>query len=96
VHKIMVCYQAGNDVTFDMEYYRTKHRELCFKSFEGLERFDIDRGVDGPYTAIAHLYFPSLDVLQAAMAGPNAGDPIADVPNYTNASTVFQISEVLE
>jgi uncharacterized protein (TIGR02118 family) len=95
MHKVTVLYPSGVGSTFDMDYYRTKHRAVCFESLEGLERMDIDQGVDGPYMASCHLYFPSLEALQAAMAGPKAGDAAADVPNYTNITPVIQISEVI-
>lgn len=96
MHKVSVLYPTGVGSTFDMDYYRTKHREICFQSLAGLERLDIDEGVDGPYHAVGHLYFPSLEALQAAMAGPKAGDAAADVPNYTNVTPVIQISQVLD
>jgi uncharacterized protein (TIGR02118 family) len=96
MHKLTVVYPAGDGVTFDMEYYRTKHRDLCFQSLEGMESMDIEQGLPGqPYLAIGHLYFPSLEVLQAAMGGPKVGDTATDLANFTNASPVVQISEVV-
>ena len=96
MHKLTVLYPTGDGTTFDMDYYRTKHRELCFQSLEGLERMDIEQGVDGPYVATGHLYFPSLEALQASITGPRAADTVADVANYTNVTPVIQISQVIE
>jgi uncharacterized protein (TIGR02118 family) len=96
MHKLAVVYPAGDGITFDMAYYRTKHRDICFESLDGMERMDIEEGLPGqPYLAIGHLYFPSLEALQAAMGGPKVGDTAADIPNFTNASPVIQVSEVV-
>ena len=95
MHKISVLYPTGVGSTFDMDYYRTKHREICFQSLEGLERMDIDQGIDGPYHAVGNLFFPSLEAIQKSMTGPNAGNAAADVVNYTNVTPVIQIAEVI-
>ena len=96
MHKLTVCYPSGDGTTFDMGYYRTAHKDLCFSSFPGLQRIEIDEGVNGPYLAMAHLYFDSMDALQNGLGGPNAGQAAADVANFTNCQPVIQISEVLE
>jgi uncharacterized protein (TIGR02118 family) len=96
MHKISVLYPTGVGSTFDMDYYRTKHREICFQSLAGLVRMDIEEGIDGPYHAVGHLYFPSLEALQASTTGAKAGDAAADVPNYTNVTPVIQISQVID
>jgi uncharacterized protein (TIGR02118 family) len=96
MHKLSVMYPAGDGSTFDMEYYRTKHKEVCFQSLDGLERMEIDEGLDGqPYHAVAHLYFASLDAFQASMGNPKAGDAAADVANFTNVTPVMQLSTVV-
>src|SRR5262249_26296808 len=96
MHKLTVLYPVGDGTTFDMEYYRTKHKEICFQSFDGLERIEIDEGLQGqPYHAIAHLYFPSLEAFQASMSNPKAGDAAADVSNFTNTTPTTQISTVV-
>jgi uncharacterized protein (TIGR02118 family) len=96
MHKVSVLYPTGVDSTFDMDYYRTKHREICFQSLAGLERMDIEEGIDGPYHAVGHLYFPSLEALQGAMGSPTVAETAADIPNFTNTTPVIQISEVID
>ena len=56
-------------------------------------RWEIDSGVDGPYMAIGHLFYESMDAMGAAMGG--AGDAMADVPNFTNIESAIQISEII-
>jgi uncharacterized protein (TIGR02118 family) len=96
MHKLTVCYPGGDGTTFDMDYYRTTHKDLCFSSFPGLQRLEIDEGINGPYIAMAHLYFESMEALQTGLGGPNAGQAAADVANFTNSKPVTQISEVVE
>lgn len=47
----------------------------------------------GPYIAMGHLYFDSLEALQAAFE-QRAAEIMADIPNYTEIAPVMQISEV--
>lgn len=94
--KVTVCYPRADDATFDMEYYRTKHREIVMRVLEGVERFEIDQGVDGPYLAMGHLYFPSTEAMQAGMSAPNAGEAMTDLPNFTNTTPVLQVSQIID
>src|SRR4051812_41323410 len=56
--RMSVLYPAGDDVTFDVDYYKTNHRDLCFKIL-GCEKMEVDTAVVGPYVAAGHLYFES-------------------------------------
>jgi uncharacterized protein (TIGR02118 family) len=97
MHKLTVFYPAGDGGTFDMQYYRTAHKEICFQSLDGLERMEIDEGLEGQrYLAVANLYFSSLETLQASLVNPKAGDAAADVPNFTNVTPLMQLSAVLD
>ena len=100
--RMSVYYPNQPDAHFDHTYYATKHRKLVEDSLKplGLRRVEIERGVAGfaggpaPYVSVGHLIFDSMDALGAAWAV--GGDAIvADVPNYTNAQPVVQISEVV-
>jgi uncharacterized protein (TIGR02118 family) len=95
MYKVTVLYPAGEGKTFDMEYYKTKHRDLCFKVFGDLERMEIDQGVDGPYAAMGHLFFTSMEALQKNLGDPRVAEAQQDVPNYTNIEPVIQISAVI-
>jgi uncharacterized protein (TIGR02118 family) len=94
--KMSVLYPSGDDITFDMEYYRTKHAEIVNRVLKPT-RFDIDKGIAGqPFIAVGHLLFDSTEAMQAGMGGPDAGEPMADIPNFTNARPQIQISEVVQ
>ena len=94
---VMYPNQAGN--TFDMEYYCKTHMPMAQRLL-GATAVSAELGIGGgspgsaaPYIAIAHLLFESLEGFQKAFM-TNGQQLIADIPNYTNATPVFQISEV--
>jgi uncharacterized protein (TIGR02118 family) len=92
--RVSVLYPAGDGITFDHDYYRNTHVPMCTEAWNvGAE---IDKAVTGPYVAAVHLFFESMDAMQASMASPKTGEIMADVANYTNAQPVMQISEVVE
>lgn len=96
MYRVSVCYAAGEGKTFDMEYYKTKHKQIVFDCFPDLDRMEIDQGVDGPFLAVGHLYFPSMEALQQNMGGPRVGEAQEDVKNFTNVEPSIQVSEIIE
>jgi uncharacterized protein (TIGR02118 family) len=59
----------------------------------GLDSAEIDRGVNGPYVAVVHFTFESLEAMQAAMGGEGTGELMADMANFTTITPVLQTSE---
>ena len=99
--KVSVLYPNGVDSTFDIAYYCDKHipmaRQLLGAPLKGVS---VDHGIAGaepgappPYLAIGHLLFDSLEAFLAAFL-PQAPTLTGDIPNYTNARSTIQISEV--
>ena len=76
--RMSVLYPTTEGYVFDHDYYRDHHVPLALRTW-GLERAEIDKGVDGPYIAAVHFRF----------------DLTADVANYTNITPVVQISEIV-
>ena len=95
--KVTVLYPAADGTTFDVDYYRSTHAEIVHRVLKP-ERFDIDKGQEGqPFHALGHLTFASPDAMQAAMGSPDAGEAMADIPNfYTGGQPQLQISETLD
>ena len=92
--RVSVLYPSAADSTFDHDYYRDTHVPLAATTWGvGAE---IDKGVNGPYTAGVHFFFESMDQFQAAMGNPGTQAVMADVANYTNITPVMQISEVVQ
>jgi uncharacterized protein (TIGR02118 family) len=92
--RFSVLYADGEGKTFDHDYYRDSHVPLAVKTW-GVERFEIDKGVDGPYVAAVHFFFDSLEAMGTALAVEGTAAVQADVPNYTNITPERQISEVV-
>lgn len=99
--KVSVFYPNAADTRFDMAYYTSKHmpmvKQKCGAACKSIAAdLGIGAGEPGskaPYVAIGHLTFESVDAFQKAF-GPHAAEIMADIPNYTNAKPVIQISEI--
>jgi len=92
--KLTVSYAAGDDVTFDHDYYAATHVPMCNEAFNPV-RTEIERGVDGPAVAAVSFYFDSAEDMQAAMGSERMADIMGDIVNYTNATPSMQISNVV-
>ncbi len=99
--KVSVLYPAGAATTFDMDYYLKSHipmvRQKLGAACIGVA---VEQGLGGgapgsapTYIAMGHLLFNSVADFQAAFA-PHAAEIMGDVPNYTNAQPVIQVSDV--
>ena len=101
--KVAIMYPSGDDHTFDMDYYTSKHMPMVANLFgEPLRHWAIDMGVSGrtpeepmTYVAIGYFYFDSIQAYGEAF-GANAEKILGDIPNYTNIQPVVQISEVIK
>jgi uncharacterized protein (TIGR02118 family) len=90
--RMSVLYPKGEGKTFDLDYYTATHMPLAERTM-GPDRVEVDKGLDGPYEAVGHLYYASMEALQAGMV--NNAEAMADIPNFTNIEPVAQISEVV-
>lgn len=99
--KVSVMYPSGAGRTFDINYYCKTHIPLAQKLLSpALKGVGVEHGIAGgepgappPYLAIGHLLFDSLDAFMSSFM-PHLGALQGDIPNYTNAPPVIQISEV--
>ena len=100
--KVSVMYPYKPGVRFDHDYYRTKHLPLI-KSRMGaaLKYYTIDRGLAdgegkplGAYVAMCHLLCDSVDEYQSSF-GPHAQEIRDDIRNFTDVTSIHQISEVV-
>ncbi|MBX2896334.1 MAG: EthD family reductase [Cyclobacteriaceae bacterium] len=97
---IMYPYAEGN--TFNMDYYEKTHMPMVAKFIgNNLVKYTIEKvtasGIPNqplPYMAIGTFYVKNLNDYLAAIA-PNRDAIRADFVNYTNASPVIIISEVV-
>ena len=99
--KVIVLYPQTEGMRFDMAYYVEKHMGMVRRVLgDALDHFEIDEGLSGgmqgsqpTYRAAVHMYFASTAAFYAAF-GPHAKDIMNDVPNYTDARPITQISTV--
>jgi uncharacterized protein (TIGR02118 family) len=99
--RVSVLYPNTDGNTFDHDYFLGTHMPLVAERCgDPLRNWEVEKGIAGgepgappPYMALAHLTFDSVDDFQAAF-GPHAEEILGDIPNYTNATAVMQISEV--
>jgi uncharacterized protein (TIGR02118 family) len=98
---VSVLYTNAEGKRFDHDYYAEKHMPLALQLLKanGMTRYEIDRGLGGgapgsppAYLCIGRLYFETLGGFEEGLAkhGPEL---LADVPNYTDADLVLQVSE---
>ena len=92
--RLSVFYPTTEGATFDHDYYRDTHVPLAVKAW-GLSGAQIDKGVDGPYVAVVHFEFESLDAMGAAMGGDGTAEVRADGANDTTITPVLQTSEIV-
>jgi len=102
--RLSVMYPTGSGSTFDWNYYLAPHLALAKKLLSpfGLIRIEVDRGLSGfppgstpPFHAVGHLFFPSMDALQQAMA-ETAPALIADQQKYFSGESMVQFNEVID
>lgn len=94
--KVSALYPNSEGVEFDYDYYVDKHLPLV-RELLGDAVLDIsaDKGIGGEndtYVAMGHMIFESMESFQQAFA--QAAEKVrADIPEFTNAAAVTQISE---
>jgi uncharacterized protein (TIGR02118 family) len=92
--RMSVLYPTAEGRVFDHDYYRDRHVPLALRTW-GLERAEIDKGIDGPYVAAVHFQFDSLETMTAALSSEGSAQVTADVTNYTDITPVVQVSEIV-
>jgi uncharacterized protein (TIGR02118 family) len=100
--KVSVMYPNKPGSHFNHEYYRDKHMPMVKKLMgSSLKSYTVDKGLAGgapgapaTYMGMGHLFCDSVESFNAGF-GPHAKEILADIPNYTDASPVIQISEVV-
>lgn len=99
--KVSVMYPNSADVTFDIDYYCNTHLPLVAELLgDALKGGAVDHGMAGgapgeapAFIAMGHMTLESVEAFQAAF-GPHAEQIMGDLPNFTNAQPVIQISEI--
>ena len=100
--KVSVMYTSSPGVRFDHAYYRDKHMPMVkAKLGDACAYYTIDQGLAGiasgsppTYVAMGHIFTPSVEAYEAAME-TSRKEIRDDIKNYTDATPVVQVSEVI-
>lgn len=100
--KVSVMYPSQGGVRFDHDYYRDKHMPLVQQRMGAHCKFyTIDKGISSrapgsapPYVAMCHIFCDSIEAYYATM-NPHVEEIKADIANYTDATPIVQMSEVV-
>ncbi len=92
--RFSVFYPTTEGASFDHDYWTNTHVPLALTTW-GLERADIEKGINGPYLAAVHFTFDSMEAMGAALSAPGTGEVMADLANYTTITPVTQTSEIV-
>lgn len=103
MYKVAILYPNGEDKTFNMDYYESRHMPMV-AGFLGknLKFYEIDKGISGrtpddkvPFIAIGYFYISDIAAYNTAIA-QNRDAIVKDFKNYTNIQPIIQISEIRE
>ena len=94
-------YPTGSDIRFDEDYYFKTHVPMVQRLLgeRGPTGVRFLRGAAAPdggpptYRMVALLDFASMDDVRNAFAGPDSGEILGDIANFTNGRPTVQISE---
>lgn len=101
--KVSVLYANEEGKKFDMDYFSGKHMPLVQSRLNsmGLLRIEVERGVSSadpnapaPFVAIGVLYFNTAEEVHEGFK-THGREIMGDIPNYTDISPQFQISEIV-
>jgi uncharacterized protein (TIGR02118 family) len=99
--RITIFYPNSEGTKFDMAYYTSKHMPMAKARLgPACKSIGADLGVSGgapgtkpTYIAIGYMTFDTVAEFEKGF-GQHAAEIVADVPNYTNARPIIQISEI--
>jgi uncharacterized protein (TIGR02118 family) len=101
LYKVSILYPNGQEKTFDMEYYQSRHMPMVAGFIgENLSFYEIDQGIAGrtpdekvPYVAIGYFYIKNVSEYQKAIS-QNRETILNDIKKYTNIRPIIQVSEM--
>ena len=93
--RLMVLYPRGEGSHFNSEYWVSKHMPMLSANWPKLKKWEADIAApDSPYYAVAHMYFDSIEDVQATMSSAETVTLMGDIPNYTNTSPIISTNTV--
>ena len=102
--KVSVYYPNEEGKSFNIDYYANTHMPLVRDRLEsfGLGRIEVEKGISDTdpnapprFVAVGTLYFDTVDNVHEGFK-THGRELIGDVPNFTDITPQFLISEVVE
>lgn len=95
---LIVSYPAVEGVTFDREYYLSKHASLVRAAWGefGLQAAEVLFPASGPqpFVCVTELRFSDQAAIDAALSSARTAEVVGDVPNFTNSQpTIFRADD---
>lgn len=96
-YEALILYPAGEDATFDLDYYLTTHIDLAKKTWSpmGLKGYEIVQmtpgpdGSRGPYAVVAIMHWNNAKEAGMALASEASKAVFGDLHNFSNKRPVF-------
>ncbi|KAM3538655.1 hypothetical protein ARSEF1564_008441 [Beauveria bassiana] len=101
---VTVVFPNEPEATYDIEYY-TKHHMPLVQSLwgkYGVQSWSATKFLDGPdgskplYAFGSIVTWDAYDSIKNAFAGPEVGEVMGDVANFSNKSPIFLYGEVIQ
>ena len=93
--RLMVLYPRGEGTHFNSEYWVSKHIPMVSTNWPKMKKWEADIAApDSPYYAVGHMYFDSIEDVQATMSSAETVTVMGDIPNYTNTSPIISTNTV--
>ncbi|KAJ0369391.1 hypothetical protein COL26b_010470 [Colletotrichum chrysophilum] len=83
---ITVVFPNDDDAQYDIDYYVTKHMPLIQERWDGAKPL---------YAFGSVVYWDNLEQIKTAFGGPEVGEIMGDVSNFSNKEPIFLTGEVL-
>lgn len=96
MYAITILYPAGDDTTFDMDYYVGTHMPMFADAIgsDNLDGWGVAKPHGDEYHCVAWAMVSDLDAYNAAMA-EHGKTLVGDVPNFTNVRPTMINTEVV-
>jgi uncharacterized protein (TIGR02118 family) len=95
---VSVLYPKTPSSTFNLDYYKTTHKDLVLKAWSklGLKSITITKyGEDGPYSYGAYLEWESLEAFSKASQDPATKEVMDDINNFSSEKPTLIAGEVV-
>lgn len=95
---VSVLYPKTPTSTFNIDYYKTTHKDLVLKTWSklGLKSITVTKyGEDAPYSYGAYLEWESLEAFGKASQDPGSKEVMDDIDNFSSEKPTLIAGEII-